>query len=354
MAPPTLVTLPYDIKLQILKELLYVHKPIDIFRSYDVKSKCMHLFTPTPLYVAILRTCRSLYDDAIHVMYGLNIFQFSCGLSYWKQLNDCLLWTAIIGQDNLARVASISLSLDFFENRTENSRPSCDSIKSDLSRATQIRTFADMFTSFSISASKLRNLTLSFIGFSAKHPNSIIHQITLLGGVVSSLRNINSLTVKGPVPLEWMLYLNQKMRVPVRMEGAYALRWGLLDAIDLLHTELSFLIELRKFKPLPKETRFQLSSRTGIATSSHIRDEVIDHPQYYLAGDRNDPATVASATLVAATNTFKTEHKLKSKFCQSPVQIYNIQRQMRIKKMEILRGFRDELKELGMLRIVTE
>ncbi|KAF2010755.1 hypothetical protein BU24DRAFT_471787 [Aaosphaeria arxii CBS 175.79] len=103
MAGPKLITLPSEIRNQILSELLCRTEILD--PSEKAKAR--------RLDIAILRVCKSLAEDGAEVLYRQNHFHFGKPPDVWEPRADKSFgkWLEIIGGKNIARLRKLDIQL---------------------------------------------------------------------------------------------------------------------------------------------------------------------------------------------------------------------------------------------------
>ena len=81
-SPPSFLTVPLEIRLEIYRHLLLPYRRHD---RYLTKStiKPRNVYWLDPVYPAILRTARKIYEEASAILYEENTFTFDCEASSW-------------------------------------------------------------------------------------------------------------------------------------------------------------------------------------------------------------------------------------------------------------------------------
>ncbi|ORX93462.1 hypothetical protein BCR34DRAFT_608559 [Clohesyomyces aquaticus] len=186
MAPPTLESLPYDIKHEIYKHALCRDGPIHV-----------HNGPGQGLGAGILRVNKALYHDAVDVLYHYNYFHISNGVA------KSLPWLLEIGPTNLA--------------------------KSDLSGAAHACAVRD----------EAEEPGDSGVEYGGLNPNSIINHIARFKDV-AAIQQVTNLTLDGEILTIWLMYFNRVMRKPVAYTNP-PMKWGLKDAINGCESEIEEL-----------------------------------------------------------------------------------------------------------------
>lgn len=125
---PLFTKLPLEIRHMIYGHLLVV--PEAISRAHElvggVQTVLAQNYHPIPgLNAAILRTCRSIYDEALPVLYGCNEFDFRSPDNIKTFQEDGLIVNGRFPSEvsNFLYIGVLGLTIDSFQSQTGPSRP---------------------------------------------------------------------------------------------------------------------------------------------------------------------------------------------------------------------------------------
>jgi hypothetical protein len=209
MVPPTLLTLPYDIKEMIFKEVLCQHEAISIRLTEGVRPaiKCKGKYLcNTKVHTGILYTCSSVYEDAVYILYHFNKFDINYDLAQWIQT---------IGMRNLGVVSFISFDIYMrtmpFRNVFKSPKLLAETKVCDPYRR-HIET--DLLTSLATNANALRTLVINY-GFAPQDSESfMLHHLSILIAI-PRLAQLKTLVICGNIPHLVPFYLNRTLGIPV-------------------------------------------------------------------------------------------------------------------------------------------
>ncbi|KAF2729292.1 hypothetical protein EJ04DRAFT_589366 [Polyplosphaeria fusca] len=233
MAPPTLATLPYDIKVEILKELLVCDRPIEIFRAHPRvlrrrPSSYRPLSSPkTKLHPGILQTPKSFYEDASYILYHMNSFHvmaFTIGQGFLKARWESLSWLKSLKLCNLRVITSLTMDVsleevpDEFDDCKRFERPVTQYAKS-IAQNTQ----------------RFYQGTVQYYAPAIMPIDYVVHEVAIFQAL-AYIKPSTSLTLNDQVPYTMKLYLSLVIAVPVR-------GWILQVAHDYVQPALTDLVK---------------------------------------------------------------------------------------------------------------
>ena len=241
MAPPTLLTLPYDVKVQILKELLWSEQTVEINKvwnglNHNYKGKLKGMWQQ--FWPAILRTCRTLYEDGVHILYNLNAFEIY--FDPFSRRNYILEWVNNITYRNFLNVSNLNLSLTFPKVEYKRNRSREGRLLVWLNNAKYVHKLIELLSLFASPQSSLRHLTIDFRGDISEYilpqnVDTILIEITLLR-CISGIKSLMSVGLEGKIPKIWLQYLNRKMGIAIQTPRVSVHRWNLKEIIVELET----------------------------------------------------------------------------------------------------------------------
>ena len=125
-ATAPLLSIPAELRNQIYEYLLVDDQPVQV--EYGVESPASKItsFTGSP---AIIRTCRQIYHEAIGVLYGHNIFEFTyrfpddqVPVFIITPVGVCQQWTQDIGS-SVSSLRNITIELTVLDVPTDTNNP---------------------------------------------------------------------------------------------------------------------------------------------------------------------------------------------------------------------------------------
>lgn len=178
----SLLSLPSEIRNHVYEALLTVDCAI---YANDLENCLWH--EPSPIPVAILRTCKQVKNEGCAVLYGRNTFRIG-------PPQESFLWVSKLGAANVELLSCVHIDR-FFEDdrRHENDRDA----------------WARVLRFLACSATGLRQLCVSWPGGQAGKDVLFLRQLT-------GFRNLRSVVIDGCYPPRWPGFLSEKLGVQVR------------------------------------------------------------------------------------------------------------------------------------------
>jgi hypothetical protein len=370
MAPPTLLTLPYDIKVEILKELLCSSQVIKTHATQGSRASD----DPT-LHIAILKTCKAFHDDGAYMLYHFN--KFYADLLPGPRSK----WIETIGQCNLAYVKSLSILIILIRGSGGFlSIGGFPSIGAEVRYPKHCRDTLIALMALSRGASRLRNVSIELFGAIDDRPDPLIEQFQLLKAVVS-MRNLQMIRLEGNVPRLWVLYLNRRARVPLQLcQYANIYILNLTSSISKLRASISETEDI--IEALARETPPSNASTSesdeksderkgddeklfedfdGFNAALELEEPSFNGPRRYFGLNRDyvfdEPEKHATSNKEPISEAdprgpdlFAAEVELYSGKFWPPINFHKEQLRIEEAKLEMLLEFVEELKELGILK----
>ena len=239
MASPTLTTLPYDIKVQILKELLCSERPIvfGTVRSNGPGSTLVR--TGSRLHPAILRTCRALYDDGADILHHFNTFEIADDRS--SDFEVFMLWARSMQDRNLAALKSFTLPLDFhcpWPRKASTMTPE-ELVQNDLTRAQEIRDYVRIVSVFSTPVQHPRHICVQLTTpiYQPQDAAAMMKQIAVLRAL-AAVKSLDSLVLTGYMTRIWGRYLSRKLQMPIHYVNVKMMSWSIKEVMFNLMEEM--------------------------------------------------------------------------------------------------------------------
>lgn len=234
--PQTLVTLPYDVRFMILKNLLWRNDPIEIDPAPLPQAhgeKRNRRRTNTEIHSNILSTCKSLWSDGSHILYHMNTFK---ALDSSSSCISHVDWLDSIGHGNISLLTSLSVSLD--HSYALGPGMGIRAWKVATLQTTYSKRWANAFASLAIMATSLKRLQIDFDWkFMDQANESAIQMITIVTAI-TTIHSIETLHLSGRISHVFAAYLNRRMNVPVQGPDVDLYKQPLPHVIIKLQDEL--------------------------------------------------------------------------------------------------------------------
>jgi hypothetical protein len=246
--PRTLLSLPAEVKQSILGYLLCAEKPIGIYSAY-YGSKVVRKYH---IEIQVLCTCHDLYEHGRLVLYRQNWFSVFHASADRHEEN----WLAKLSSHNIAYLSSVKTNFCVLGDAIKNA---VEFHKRRAELAEQVQVYVQTLALLHVPNTPntgLRHLRVKF-----GYMNNPVHLATLMRALVTLPQLMSLELTLRAVPLVWLLYLNQSMRVPVSFR-ARLFRWD----------------PLKMFRRL--EHRMRLSKRFEVQPVDKLPEDWVDSDSY--------------------------------------------------------------------------
>ena len=219
--PPNLLDLPYDLKVLILKELLCHHEEVYIYPDFHHAGAPQSLVRTfnVSLHTAILRTCRTLYNDGIYVLYHLNNFGIDDDSLGRDEYKTFVRWTREIGGLNANTLSSLSIHLTTHHFRkdpffTNNSVRRKVIARYQLMLARRLQSHLKALAFLATPESRLRHLTIGFDVSWQNGVTALLIEVEIMR-LLATFKGLETFGLIGCLPYIFAQYLNGKLRQPI-------------------------------------------------------------------------------------------------------------------------------------------
>lgn len=245
-APRTLLSLPPEVKQNILSYLLCAEKPINIYCAQIGLVVCK-----SHIEIEVLYTCQDLYEHGRLVLYRQNCF------SIRQPRDGDENWLANLSSHNLAYLSSVETRFHTYGYRNKTAVEFHKWRALSAERVQEyLQTLALLHTPITTNTG-LRHLRVEF-----DYVNDPIQLATIMRALVT-LPQLMTLELKlVAVPPIWLQYLNQRLRVSVSFRSTRFFHW---DPIKL-------------FRRL--EHRMRLSKRFEVQPVDKLPEDWVDSDAY--------------------------------------------------------------------------
>ena len=235
----TLLSLPFEIRRQIYKELLVAHRPIgeDSASSPRANERYVHghFLQDWPITVSILRTCYQVYDEASPVLYGQNIFGLKVYTFKGQERAETLTSYHIAEDNDPKRLPYAKILRWAISVRVSDYHPRLLTTHSSLSRACQVISKTPHLRSVEVE--------LDSLGFQTDP--RILEPLTLL-------RNIQNVTVHSRPDPRWCYQSSEPTVPPAYAQYLKVVMEGDLPIIHLPKMYQAFQKHIERFDSYKK------------------------------------------------------------------------------------------------------
>ncbi|KAF2249937.1 hypothetical protein BU26DRAFT_292907 [Trematosphaeria pertusa] len=371
--PATLLSLPNELQAMILEPLLCFEDPVKVLSRWDRRRMGIRVGLGKQPRMNILLSCKQLRDVGLDLLYCRNTFRLvakasSCDNPQW-------IWE--IGLRNLAKLTSLTLVLSMAKSFDMNGSDECPiarRVEHHVQRANLLKGWINGISLISFT-SKLRHLeiTLPTQGY---HADNIISMVTFLRSVclmktLQSFRLIGGdLNFARDIPGLILLYLNRRLRIPIKHPRLQCYFLGLRDGILQLEEEMEstrlLIIESssRTTSSIPElpssfadtdwiepsEDRVQCHTSRLFYLFAIPAGEFDDPRHYQLTSDPARGNDQYLPVLFRGLNLFTAQKELHSGKFWPQVNFHKREFEILGQKRQFLIEFWEELKLLGILR----
>ncbi|OSS44015.1 hypothetical protein B5807_11351 [Epicoccum nigrum] len=242
-APHTLLSLPAEVKQNMLSYLLCAEKPIDIFND-------MHglIVRHSAIYIPVLYTCHDLYERGRLVLYQRNhLFSDHRPPCFGAYKINWLKWLEKLSSHDVAYLSSVECK--------------CYAVETGIKKTVEFHELrarlANLVQRYVENLAVLRvpktvNTGLHHLHTTLDYLNEPVHLATFMRAL-TMLPQLNALKIAlKAIPMVWLLYLNQRLRIPVSYRSKL-FRWDPVKMFRRLEhrMRLSKQFEVRPVDKLP-------------------------------------------------------------------------------------------------------
>ena len=239
-APRTLLSLPAEAKQKILGYLLCAEKPIKIYNARDGL-----IVRKTRIEIHVLYTCQDLYEHGRVVLYRQNCFSIT-----QPSGRDEENWLARLSSYNIAYLSSVELKLHTYRESIKNA---VEFHKRRAESAELIQGYVQTLALLHVPITA--NTGLRHLRVECDYVNDPVHLATLMRALVT-LPQLMTLELElAAVPLVWLLYLNQHLRISVSFRSTRFFYWDPIELFKRLehYMRLSKRFEVQPVDKLPED-----------------------------------------------------------------------------------------------------
>jgi hypothetical protein len=205
-APRTLLSLPAEVKQNILSYLLCAEEPFAIYNARRIRK--------SHIEIQVLYTCHDLYGHGRLVLYRQNWFSIT------RLSNDEDHWLAKLSSQNVASLSRVETSInshgDNFQNAMHFHQRRAES-------AELVQRYIEVLALLRVPitpSTGLRHLRVE-----CDYLSDPVDLATLMRALVT-IPQLLTLELKlAAVPMVWALYLNQRLRIPVSFRSTRFFYW---------------------------------------------------------------------------------------------------------------------------------